>query len=172
MQDTCIKVRINKVNNIELKATRLGLCLTSEETAKLFDVKARSVNYWEIKRYSIPDEVDLSFFIMSSHYTLLLKQLKNDIDTFNKKNPLPITDDAEEYSGKMKHIKKLSLPFFISFKDYKKKTGNQSESYWRIWQSVISHLFIVGELRSLDDNAEIPDYFSCLSWLRGDYDPS
>lgn len=160
------------INPTELKATRQGLGLTVKEAAELaaINVSPRSFQYWEAGKRTIPDDVDVHFSLFAMHYKLLLSKLTDDISRFKAQNLLPVTDDTKEYSEKVKKVKRVTLPFFADFNDFVTETGNEHVINWRLWQSVIGHLYLIGLIHKIDDQAVIPDDFSAWQWLRGDYD--
>ena len=165
----------HKINHLELKAMRQSLGLTASEAcefvpnAKGEPISLRYFQYIESGKRPISDELDLIFFTKASHYTLLLEKLTSDIERWHKDNPRPTSDDADEYRKQIKSAKKLKLPFFHNFDDFVKVTKNENRAYWKIWQAVIGHLFLIGKLHHLDDTAPIPTNFECWRWLNGDY---
>ena len=163
---------ILKITPTELKAMRQGLGLTVKEAADLaaIDVSKRSFQYWETGDRNIPDDVSIYFSLFATNYSLLLSKLTNDIAVFKAQNPLPITDDPDEYFENIAKVKKVTLPFFTTFDSFVSVTSNTHVINWRIWQSVISHLYLTGAIALIDDYAEIPKNFSAWWWLRGDYD--
>ena len=164
------------MNNLQLKAQRQSLGLTVAEACALVKNKdgqqmsKRMWQYYEQGKHLVHDGVGLAIFGLASHYTPLLDTLTNDIADFNKDNPKPITDDADEYFEQLKSVKKLVLPFWHSFEQFKADTGNPSQAHWKIWQAVIGHLMLIGKLNYLDDNAKVPTDFGAWQWLKGDYD--
>ena len=163
------------MNNLQLKAQRQSLGLTVAEACGLIknkDGQPLSKRFWQYMEQggrSISEDIDITIFGLASHYTLLLDKLTADIDDFNAKNPKPITDDADEYFEQLKSVKKLVLPFWHSFEQFKADTGNESKAHWKIWQAAIGHLMLTGKLNYLDDSAKVPDDFSVWRWLKGDY---
>ena len=163
------------MNNLQLKAQRQALGLTVAEACKLVKNKdgqplsKRMWQYYEQGKHLAHDGIDITIFGLASHYTLLLDKLTADIDKFNKHNSKPITDDADEYFEQLKSVKKLVLPFWHSFEQFKADTGNQSQAHWKIWQAVIGHLMLIGKLNYLDDSAKVPTDFGVWRWLKGDY---
>ncbi len=163
---------ILKITPTELKAMRQGLGLTVKEAAELaaIDVSKRSFQYWETGDRNIPDDVSRYFSLFATNYSLLMSKLTNDIAEFKAQNPLPITDDSDEYFEKIAKVNKVSLPFFVVFNDFVEATGNKHVINWRIWQSVISHLYLMGAIAKLNDQDSVPESFTAWHWLRGDYD--
>lgn len=49
------------------------LGLEVSEAAELCGVQKRSFNYWEQGERGIPEDVEMKFFTMSSHYSLILE---------------------------------------------------------------------------------------------------
>lgn len=164
------------MNHLQLKAQRQALGLTVAEACELVKnkdgqpISKRFWRYLEQGKYKISEDVNIAIFTLSSHYTLLLDKLTDDISKFHQSNPKPATDDADEYFEQLKTVKKLVLPFWHSFEQFVADTGNQSQAYWKIWQAVVGHLMLIGKLNYLDDDAKIPDDFGAWRWLKGDYD--
>lgn len=156
----------------ELKAMRQGLGLTVKEASELaaINVSTRSFQYWESGKRTIPEDVSIYFSLFATNYELLLSKLTEDIAAFKKENPRPVLNNADEYSKKIAKVKKVTLPFFTTFDSFVSATSNTHVINWRIWQSVISHLYLTGAIALIDDSAEIPKNFSAWWWLRGDYD--
>lgn len=167
-----ISMSILRLTSSELKAIRQGLGLTVKEASELaaINVSKRAFQYWESGSRSVPDDVSSHFSLFTTHYSLLLERLKADIEAFKANNPIPKSDDSAQYFINIKNTKKLALPFFTEFDDFKLATGNEHVINWRLWQSVISHLFMEGLVANLDDDAAIPKDFTAWWWLRGDYD--
>lgn len=161
-----------KITPTELKAVRQGLGLTVKEAAELaaIQVSARSFQYWEAGKRTIPEDVGIYFSLFATNYELLLSKLTDDIAEFKAQNPLRITDDSAEYFEKIEKVNKVSLPFFVELSDFVEATGNKHIINWRVWQSVVSHLYLIGAISKLDDQKPVPEYFSAWHWLRGDYD--
>ncbi len=161
-----------KITPTELKAMRQGLGLTVKEAAELaaIDVSKRSFQYWEAGDRSIPDDVSIYFSLFATNYSLLLSKLTNDIAVFKAQNPLPIADDPDEYFENIAKVKKVTLPFFTTFDSFVSVTSNKHVINWRIWQSVISHLYLMGAIAKLNDQDSVPESFTAWHWLRGDYD--
>ncbi len=151
------------MNNLELKAVRQGLGLTVAEAAELpaINVSKRTFQRWEDGTRSVPNDIDLLFFTMSSHYTLVLNKMLADVERatiYNKNDqtkPSTITP---------------ALPFFHTFESFQMGTECPHISYWRIYQSVISHLILIGKITKLDDSAQIPKDFGIWKWLKGGYE--
>lgn len=150
-----------KMNHLELKAIRQGLGLEVAEAAELCGVQKRSFNYWEQGERSIPNDVNLLFFTMSSHYVLVLEKMIADVELATIRN----TEDDTKPS-------RISptLPFYRTFELFQMATENPNKSYWRIYQSVISQLILLGKITKLDDEKEIPENFEIWKWLRGEYE--
>lgn len=151
------------MNNLELKAIRQGLGLTVAEASELpaVNVTKRSFQRWEAGDVPVPDDIDLTFFSMSSHYTLVLDKMMADIDKATIYNH---DDDTKPSCISPK------LPFFHTFESFQMATECPHVSYWRIYQSVISHLLLIGKITKLDDSAKIPESFGIWKWLRGAYE--
>lgn len=164
------------MNSLQLKAQRQSLGLTVAEACELIknkDGQPLSKRFWQYMEQgerNIPGDVDIAIFGLASHYALLLDKLTADIAKFNQDNPKPATDDADEYFEQLKSIKKLVLPFWHNFEQFKADTGNPSQAHWKIWQAVIGHLILTGKLNHLDDDAKVPAEFGAWRWLKGDYD--
>lgn len=164
-----------KINRLKLKAMRQSLGLSVAEACEFIPnshgepVSKRYFQYLEAGERAIPDDIDFIFFKKSSHYTLLLRLLNQDIEQFSRDSSRSISNNTDDYS-EMECVPKLALPFFYSFDDFSKYTGNTSRAYWKIWQAVIGHLILIGKLDTLDDTVRIPDDFTCVRWLNGNYD--
>lgn len=150
------------MNNLLLKATRQGLGLTVAEASELppINVKKRTFQYFEAGERTIPEYVELTFFTMSSHYQLLLDKMLEDIE---KATIYPSDDE-------IKPTIKPVLPFFQTFEMFQLATECPHIVYWRIYQSVISHLVLIGKITKLDDNSKIPNDWSIWKWLSGTYE--
>lgn len=148
------------MNNLKLKATRQGLGLTVADAAELTAVNKRAFQYWEAGERSIPEDVDLTFFTMSSHYTLVLEKMLVDIEQ------VTIRPADDEIKPTIKPV----LPFFLTFEKFQMGTECPHIIYWRIYQSVISHLVLIGKITKLDDDAKIPESFEVWKWLKGTYE--
>lgn len=151
------------MNHLLLKANRQGLGLTVADAAELAKVTKRSFQYWEAGKYAIPDDVDMLFFQMSSHYALVLEKMIADIEKATIYNE---TDET-----KPSRISPI-LPFFHSFELFQMTTECPHVAYWRIYQAVVSHLILIGKISKLDDSAEIPENFGIWKWLKGSYEHS
>ena len=152
------------MNHLELKAKRQSLGLTVAEAAELCSVTKRSFNYWEQGERSIPDDVSLLFFTMSSHYILVFEHMIEDIEkaTWHNPNPDNITN--------LPMTKKPQLPFFHTFESFQMATECTHINYWRIYQSVIGQLLLLGKISKLDDSKAIPENFLIWKWLNGEYE--
>lgn len=84
---------------------------------------------------------------LSAFYQLLLSTLSNDI----KAHRLLSSD--------------LMLPYFSEIADFERVTGNDCETYWRLWQAVVGHLALTGDIISLNDDAPIPASFKQTLFL-------
>lgn len=63
------------------------------------------------------------------------------------------------------------LPYFVDFDDFERTTSNDDKTYWRVWQSVVGHLVLIGDIDSLNDDAPIPASFrQTWFWLNMGYD--
>lgn len=160
-------------NNIALLLTcqRRALGLNISEMADMLGIDKRVISFVERgERKPAQDHLG-SMALSSTHYDVLINCLKRDIDSFKLQNPLPITDDSDEYFKLVKHVKRLTLPFFNDFEQFKAATSNESKSYWRIWQAAISHLVTVGSLHCINDDTPIPASFKQTHfWLDMNYD--
>lgn len=152
------------MNNLLLKATRQGLGLTVAEASELppINVQKRTFQYFEAGERAIPEYVDLTFFTMSSHYKLVLDKMLIDIE---KATIYPSDDE-------IKPTIKPVLPFFHTFELFQIATECPNIVYWRIYQSVISHLVLIGKITKLDDSKKIPAEWSIWRWLSGAYEHS
>ncbi len=145
---------IHNLNNLELKAMRQSLGLTVAEASELNSIKVskRFFQYIESGERTANQDINDVFFNLGSQYHLALSKLTDDINEHCKTSKKPV------------------LPFFHSFELFKEKTGNQYPHFWKIYQSVIGHLLLIGAITTLDDNAEIPKNFSIWWWLDGKYE--
>lgn len=148
------------MNNLQLKAIRQGLGLEVAEAAELAGVQKRSFNYWEQGERSVPTDVDMIFFNIASHYTLVLDKLLSDVEAATIR---PTDDDVNP-------TVKPILPFFRTFEDFQGATECPHVAYWRIYQSVISHLVLIGKITKLNDTSKIPENFGIWRWLKGEYE--
>lgn len=148
------------MNNLQLKAIRQGLGLEVAEAAELCGVQKRSFNYWEQGERGVPDDVDLLFFTMSSHYTLILEKMIADVEQAT----------IEPSDDEIKPTIKPVLPFFRTFEQFQMATECPHLAYWRIYQAVISQLVLIGKITKLDDDAIIPKDFGIWKWLKGGYE--
>lgn len=151
------------MNNLRLKAIRHGLGLEVSEAAELVGVQKRAFNYWEQGLRSVPDDVVLTFGMMTVHYALVLEKMVNDVTRITTKNSIDETKPSRCSP---------TLPFYRSFDDFKTATGCEIKAYWRTYQSVISQLILLGHITKLDDNAIIPVDFGIWKWLSGAYEMS
>lgn len=109
--------------------------------------------------------------LTATHYDVLINCLTRDIAAFKIANPLPATDDADEYIRLKKSVKRLTLPYFSDFEQFKARTSNDSASYWRLWQAAISHLVMVGAITHVVDDADLLASFKQTRfWLDLGYD--
>lgn len=150
------------MNNLQLKALRQGLGLTVAEAAELpsIAVTKRSFQYWEAGKVPVPSDVTDTFFLMSSHYTFVLDKMIADVE---KATIYPNDDE-------IKPTVKPTLPFFHTFEQFQMATECPQIIYWRIYQSVISQLLLLGKITKLDDNTKIPENFGIWKWLKGAYE--
>lgn len=148
------------MNNLQLKAIRQGLGLEVSEAAELCGVQKRSFNYWEQGERGIPEDVDLLFFQLSSHYTLILEKMIADVEQAT----------IEPSDDEIKPTIKPVLPFFRTFEQFQMATECPHLAYWRIYQAVISQLILIGKITKLDDDAIIPKDFGIWKWLKGGYE--
>lgn len=150
------------MNNLQLKALRQGLGLTVAEASELpsINVTKRSFQYWEAGKVPVPNDVKDAFFLMSSHYTLVLEKMLTDVEQAT----IRPTDDE------IKPTIKPVLPFFHTFESFQMTTECPHVVYWRIYQSVISQLLLLGKITKLDDNSNIPENFNVWKWLKGAYE--
>lgn len=148
------------LNAVELKASRTGLCLAVAEAAELFKVNKRTFQYWEAGRNSVPQDVTDTFFTMTSHYNMILKQLSEDVE---RVTIIPKDNDISPTI-------KPTLPFFTTFEEFEGVTGCGWVRYWRIYQAAVSQLFLIGAVTKLDNASEIPKDFRIWRWFDGDYE--
>lgn len=150
------------MNNLQLKALRQGLGLTVAEACELPSIKLtkRSFQRFESGDVPVPSYVEDTFFLMSSHYTLVLEKMLADVE---KSTIRPTGDEV-------KPTIKPVLPFFHTFESFQMETECPYVSYWRIYQSVISQLLLLGKITKLDDSLNIPENFGIWNWLKGAYE--
>lgn len=150
------------MNNLQLKALRQGLGLTVAEAAEFpaINVTKRTFQRWEDGTRSVPNDIEEIFFLMSSHYSLVLEKMLVDVE----KATIRPTD--EEIKPTIKPV----LPFFHTFESFQMATECPHVAYWRIYQSVISQLLLLGKITKLDDSVNIPENFGIWKWLRGAYE--
>lgn len=156
------------MNNLNLKAMRQSLGLTVAEASELIisprtqsPVSKRTLQRYEAGSELVPSDVDILFFNLGSQYQLALDLLEQDIKEVTIRNE---ADDTKPSTVKP------VLPFFHTFEAWQEKTGNNLVHFWKIYQSVIGHLILVGKLAKLDDNANIPKNFSICRWIELKYD--
>lgn len=146
------------MNNTILKliAMRRALGLNASELAELPAVqlnKRTIATYERFERAPSQDYVE-SMHGLSTFYQLLLSNLNADITLH-----------------KLQAGSKLVLPYFKDFADFERVTGNDCQTYWRIWQAVVGHLVMTGVIDSINDNAPIPAGFKHSKfWLDKHYD--
>lgn len=150
------------MNNLQLKALRQGLGLTVAEASELpsINLTKRSFQRFESGDVPVPSYVEDTFFLMSSHYTLVLNKMLADVE----RSTIRPSDDE------IKPTIKPVLPFFHTFESFQMATECPHVSYWRIYQSVISQLLLLGKITKLDDNVNIPETFGIWNWLKGKYE--
>lgn len=149
------------MNNLQLKALRQGLGLTVADASELAGVAKRTFQRWEDGSRAVANDVAWLIDGMASHYALVLGKMLTDVEkvtTYNK-------DDDTKPS-------RISptLPFFHTFESFQVATECSKVAYWRIYQSVISQLMLIGKISKLDDDKAIPDDFWIWSWLGGAYE--
>lgn len=146
------------MNNLQLKALRQGLGLTVAEASELpsISLTKRSFQRFESGDVPVPSCVEDTFFLMSSHYSLVLEKMLADVEKAT------IRPDDDEI--------KPVLPFFHTFESFQMATECPHVAYWRIYQSVISQLLLLGKVSKLDDIARIPENFGFWKWLKGEYE--
>lgn len=115
------------MNHIELKATRQALGLTVAEAALVSGVTKRAFLYWEQGSRAVPGQVDELFRALASEWVAMRRQI-------------------------LTKSKNAALPSYHDFEEFKKKTGCDLEIKWRLYQSVVGHLFMTGK-RHLSANA-------------------
>ncbi len=149
------------MNNLELKAHVIGLGLTAQEGAEISGMQKRNFNYLQDGSVAVKQDVEMKFFLMASHYTLVLDKMLADVEKATVHN--------ENDQTKPSTVKPV-LPFFYSFESFQMTTECPHVTYWRIYQAVISHLILIGKITKLDDSAEIPSDFWIWKWLKGGYE--
>lgn len=153
-----------KMNYLQLKAQRQGLGLTVAEIADIAKVTKRSFQYWEAGKVPVPDDVEMLIDVMASQYCLVLGILLSDVELATWRNT-----DPDNNLDKPMRISP-TLPFFHSFELFLEKTGIKNIVYWRIYQSAVSQLMLVGKIVRLDDSIEIPENWKIWKWFKGHYD--
>lgn len=149
------------MNNLELKAQRQSLGLTVADAAELCNVTKRSFQYWEAGTWAVPKDVNLQFFTMASHYALVLEKMLDDVKR------VTIYNDSDD--TKPSRISPI-LPFYHTFEVFQIATECPHVVYWRIYQSVIGQLLLLGKISKLDDVQKIPADFWVWKWLKGHYE--
>ena len=152
------------MNNLQLKAFRQGLGLTVAEAAEIAQVTKRSFQYWEAGKVPVPNDVAITINTMASHYDLVLKKMLDDVEQATWRN-----NDPDNYPDKPMRISP-TLPFYHTFESFQIATECHHVVYWRIYQSVISQLLLLGKITKLDDNSNIPEHFHIWKWLKGTYE--
>lgn len=153
-----------KMNNLQLKALRQGLGLTVADTAELAQVTKRSFQYWEAGKVPVPNDVVMLMNTMASHYDVVLKKMLEDVEQATWRNT-----DPDNNTDKPMRISP-TLPFYHSFESFQVSTECKNVAYWRIYQSAISQLLLLGKISKLDDSTKIPENWGIWKWLKGHYD--
>lgn len=160
-------------NNIALQLTcqRRALGLNISELAEMLNIDKRVISFVERGERKATKCYLESMALTATHYDVLINCLKRDIAAFKIANPLPTTDDTDEYIRLKKSVERLELPFFSDFEQFKARTNNDSVSYWRLWQAAISHLVMIGAIAHIVDDANVPKSFKQSKfWLDLGYD--
>lgn len=160
-------------NNIatQLTCQRRALGLNISELADMLGMDKRHISFYERGERKPTQDYLGSMASTATHYGVLIDCLKRDIAAFKMQNPLPITDDSDEYFKLVKSVKRLTLPYFSDFEQFKARTGNDSASYWRLWQAAISHLVMIGAIAHITDDCDLPASFKQTQfWLDLGYD--
>lgn len=158
---------------LQLTAQRHALGLNVSELAELPAIAQdkRVISDYERGRRIPAQSYVGAMSLISMHYDLLLKLILRDIDAHHFRYPLPKTDDAAEYFKRLESVNHLALPYFADFERFKSTTGNTNKGYWRIWQSVIGHLSLVGKILRINDDVLLPDSFTnSKDWLALKYE--
>lgn len=150
------------MNNLELKSIRQGLGLTVLEVSELpqVNVTKRSFQRWEAGDVPVPKDIESIMSLMASHYSLVLNKMLADVESAT------IRPAEDEIKGTVKPV----LPYFQSFELFQMETGCPHVAYWKIYQSVISHLILIGKITKLDDAVKIPENWGIWKWLKGTYE--
>lgn len=158
---------------LPLIAKRHALGLNITELAELPNIEQdkRVIANYERGDRKPARSYNESMYIISLHYSLLLKLLNQDIDAFNIAHPLPVTDDTSEYIELLKTTERLTLPYFKDFELFTATTSNTSQTSWRVWQAVVSHLVMIGKVTRLDDHdlSSLIGFGNTQYWLDGGY---
>lgn len=144
----------NRASHLIAQRRALGLNMT--ELAELPNISQdkRVIADYERERRKPASSYTKSMEELSIQYMILLKILQNDISMWHWNNPKP---------------DKLRLPHFAEFDDFKVKTHNNNLAFWRIWQAVLSHLAINGQVL-VSEEADIPPKMTAThDWLAGKY---
>ena len=149
------------MNHLVLKAQRQSLGLTVAEIAEICGVTKRSFQYWEAGKVPVPSDVALTFFTMVSHYALVLDKMLADV-----KNATVYNDTDDTKPSRISPI----LPFYHTFELFVQETECPHIAYWRIYQSVIGQLLLLGKISKLDDAQKIPKNWGVWEWLKGHYE--
>lgn len=152
---------MKSVRYLKLKAIRQGLGLTVADAAALVNVSKRTFQYWEAGERNFDQMIEMRFDYMASHYHMVLENMLKDVQRTTIHN----TEDDTKPS-------RISptLPFFHSFEHFKDAVGCSHITYWRIYQSVISQLILLGKIVRLNDEVEIPADFWIWRWFAGEFE--
>ena len=131
------------MNQYELKAQRQSLGFTVLQISEHVKLTKRSWQYLETGKIKIPVRVKDVMQYQKIRYNKFLELITSDIAKHN------IT----------------SLPFFVSLESYMVATGDKSPLNHKIWQSVLGHLLLTGELKSVCDTDAISTDYELLSWF-------
>lgn len=162
---------MHKLSAIELKAIRLSLGLTVAEASEECGVTKRTFQYWEAGERNIPADVVEAFSHYASVYSNVSIFMQDGVDAWNEVHTNPSTDDADEYTKLIKQRPRLTLPYFRTLDEFTKATGNPHVFSMRIYNTVVSWYAMVGKVKCLSEDAEIPSEFKSIwLWLKGGFD--
>lgn len=102
---------------------------------------------------------------IARHYRLLLSILLFELQNINLLRFY--VDSADQPAPKP------ILPYFDTFEDFVANTGNESPSYWRVWQAVLNHLVITNIIdvsNDFDEHKIPPSFENTFLWLNNHYE--
>ena len=123
-----------EINRFELQAIRKLLMLDVTEAAQeIGNVSSRSWQYWESGERPIPSDVDMEMYALISMRNEVLSEI------------FEAEKDEEERPQK----------WYPTFEKFEHDYPGFNKVWWRLHQSVLSHLFCEGGDIELSEDAEI-----------------